>query len=99
MSIGVNKYAEGPGTRPNVTRTRNAVQDVEFSRSVYRSAANSSLKVRRIPIPFHCYLGEGTLDVTEIVRRQFDASRSDILLKTLQLRGSGDRNDPRLLRQ
>lgn len=63
----------------------------------YGSAADPGLKVRRISIALHRHLGEGTFDVAQIVRRQFDAGRADILLEALELRGSGNRNDPRFL--
>ena len=41
----------------------------------------------------------GAFDLTEIVGRKFDCSRSDVLLQAMQLRGARDRNDPRLLGQ
>jgi hypothetical protein len=44
-------------------------------------------------------LGDGAVDVAEIVCSQFDASRSDVFFQAMQLGGAGDRNDPRLLGQ
>ena len=35
----------------------------------------------------------------EIVGREFDRDCSDVLVQTMQLRGAGDRNNPRLLGQ
>src|SRR5437763_1038851 len=63
------------------------------------SAADSLLKVCRIPLPLHRDVGEGAADVAKIVGRQFDAGRPDVLFQAVQLRGAGDRNDPRLLGQ
>src|SRR5712664_1598455 len=38
-------------------------------------------------------------DFGEIARRQFDIRRAKVLLEPVQLRGAGDRDDPRLLRK
>lgn len=46
---------------------------------------------------FHRNPGDGIIDVAEVVTTQFNFSRSDILLKPVYLRGSGNRNDPRFL--
>ena len=45
----------------------------------------------------HRDLRGGALDLAEVVGRQFDGSRPDVLLQAMQLRGARDRNDPRLL--
>src|SRR5690348_559381 len=52
-----------------------------------------------IPCTLHRDFGDGVVDVAEIVSAQFDLSRSNILLKSMQLCGSGDGNYPRLLSQ
>ena len=57
------------------------------------------LELFGIASPLHRDLGGGALDLAEIVGRQFDGSRADVLLQAMQLRGAGDRHDPRLLRQ
>jgi hypothetical protein len=55
--------------------------------------------MRRIPIPLHRDPGNRALDVAEVVVRQFDAGRPDVLFEAVQLRGTGDGDDPRLLRE
>jgi hypothetical protein len=47
----------------------------------------------------HRDLGDGALDVAEIIGHQVDASRPDVLLQPVQFCGAGDRHDPRLLSQ
>jgi hypothetical protein len=64
-----------------------------------RSAAGHLLQLFEVASPLHRDLGGGALDLPEIVGCQVDASRSDVLLKPEQLRGAGDRHDPRLLGQ
>jgi len=39
----------------------------------------------------------GSVNFAKIIRSEFDINRSDILLKTLQLRRAGNGNDPRFL--
>jgi len=41
-----------------------------------------------IPRPLHRDLGDGALDLAEIVGRELDGDRPDVLLEPLQLRGS-----------
>src|SRR5215203_1864999 len=62
-----------------------------------RSAIDPLLQMLRIAGTLYRDLGNRTLDVAEIVGGEFDVSRSDVLLQAFQLRGTGDRNDPRLL--
>src|SRR5260221_1350412 len=40
-----------------------------------------------------------SVDVAEVVGRQLDCGRPDVLLQAVRLRGAGDRDDPRLLGQ
>jgi len=63
------------------------------------SATDELLQMFRVPGSLHRDLGEGAVNVAEIIGRQFDASRSDVLVQPVRLRGPGDRHDPRLLRQ
>jgi hypothetical protein len=51
----------------------------------------------RVPGALNLDLGEGAVDVAEIVGTQFDASRAKVLVQTMQLRGASARNDTRLL--
>ena len=60
------------------------------------SAAGHLLQVFGVPGPLHRDLRGGAIDLTEIVGRQFDGSRSDVFVQALQLRGARDRDDPRL---
>src|SRR5918994_1790793 len=62
-----------------------------------RSAIDPLLQMLRIAGALYRDLGNRALDVAEIVGGEFDASRSDVLVEAVQLRGAGDRNDPRLL--
>src|SRR5207253_11416608 len=61
------------------------------------SAAGHLFEPFRIPIALHRDLRDGAPDLTQILRSQFDGSRSDILFQAVQLRGARDRHDPRLL--
>jgi hypothetical protein len=49
-----------------------------------RSAVGHLLQVFGVPGPLHRDLGEGAVNVAQIVGRQFDASRSDVLLQPVQ---------------
>src|SRR5205823_5292067 len=42
---------------------------------------------------------EGGLDAAQVVGRQLDRDRAEVLLQAVQFRRAGDRNDPRLLGQ
>jgi hypothetical protein len=55
------------------------------------------LQSLRIPRPFHLDLCGGAVDVAEVVRCEFDRKRFQVLFQAMELRGSGDRNNPRLL--
>jgi hypothetical protein len=48
-----------------------------------RSAAHPCRQVRGIPTPLHRDLGKRAVDVAEIIRRQFDASRSEVLVQAM----------------
>src|SRR5689334_1119439 len=63
------------------------------------SATGRSFQVFGVASPMHGDLRGGAVDLTEIVRRQLDAGRSDVLLQAVQLRGTRDRYNPRLLRK
>jgi hypothetical protein len=62
-----------------------------------RSATGQLLQMFRVPGSLHRDIGDGTLNVAEIIGSQFNASRSYVLLQPVQFRGAGDRHDPRLL--
>src|SRR5438034_8132289 len=47
--------------------------------------------------PLHRDLRGSALDVAQIVGRELDGSGSDVLLQAMQLRGTRDGNDPRVL--
>jgi hypothetical protein len=51
---------------------------------VCSSASDSLLQVFGVPRALHRDLGDGAVHFAEIVGTQFDASRSDILLKPMQ---------------
>ena len=55
------------------------------------------LKLLGIPVALNGNLGGRANQFMEIVRREFNASRPDVLLQSLQSCGAGDRDDPRLL--
>ena len=62
-----------------------------------RSAIDPLQQMLRIAGALYRDLANRALDVVEIVGGELDASRSDVLLQAVQLRGTRDRNDPRLL--
>src|ERR1700712_1311934 len=62
-------------------------------------AASQSLQVFGITRSLHRDLGDGVVDVAELVRQKLDARRGDVLFQAVQLRGAGNRNDPRLLQK
>jgi hypothetical protein len=60
------------------------------------SATDELLQMFRVPGSLHRDPGDGTVDVADIVGREFHRRRVDILLQAMQFCGAGDRNDPRL---
>jgi hypothetical protein len=60
------------------------------------SAAGQFLQVFGIASPLHRELRGGAIDLTEIVRRQFNVGCPDVHLQVLQCRGLRDGYDPRL---
>jgi hypothetical protein len=63
----------------------------------HRSAIDPLLQMLRIAGALYRVLGNRALDVAEIVRREFDCHRSDVLVQALQLPGARYRDNPRLL--
>lgn len=63
------------------------------------SATDQLLQMFRVPGAVKRDRRRRALDGAKLVRRQFDGGRADVFLEAMQLRGSGDRNYPRLLRQ
>src|SRR5882762_762426 len=57
------------------------------------------LQLLGIPSPRYCDRCGGAIDLTEIVWAEFDRRCADVFLEAAQLRGSRDRDNPRLLRQ
>jgi hypothetical protein len=55
--------------------------------------------VSRISVSLNFDCGNGISDGRKIVRRQFHVCAAKILFETVQLGGSGNRYDPRLLRE
>ena len=51
----------------------------------------------RVPRAFGRDLRGGAVDLAEVVGRELDVGRGDVLLQAVQLRRAGDRDDPRLL--
>src|SRR6266545_8029494 len=64
-----------------------------------RSATGQSLQLFGIASSLHHDFGSGIFDLTQVVRRQFKVSRTEVLLQAVQLRGAWDGNNPGLLRQ
>src|SRR5579859_5060904 len=50
-----------------------------------------------IPIPLYRYLGNGVLDLLQIVGRKRDSKCADVLIQTFELPAARNWNDPRLL--
>lgn len=57
------------------------------------------LEMCRIAFALHRNLGHGGVDVTQIVGGHLDPRRVKVLLKPMQFRSSGNRNNPRFLRE
>ena len=55
--------------------------------------------MRGVAGPLHRDLGDGAIDLAQVVGRQLDGGCAEVLLQAMQLGGAGDRNDPGLLRQ
>src|SRR5690349_12213336 len=51
------------------------------------------------PFTLHGDLGGALVDLAQVVRRQLDIRRGEVLLEPVQLRRTGDRYDPWLLRE
>src|SRR5271166_7072510 len=66
---------------------------------LFGSETRHSLQMFGVPGPLHRDLRGGAFDLAEIVGRERDGSRSDVLLKAIELRGARDRRDPGLLRK
>jgi hypothetical protein len=64
-----------------------------------RSATDQRRQFRGIAVSLHLDKGEGIADLAQIVGRQFDGCRADVLVQAMQLRGARNGNDPGLLRQ
>jgi chorismate mutase len=93
VSVGVGSLLDGGGPE----HLRDELQLLPVLKPSRRSAIDPLLQMLRIAGALYRDLGNRTLDVVEIVGGEFDASRSDVLVEAVQLRGTGDRNDPRLL--
>src|SRR5271154_1605338 len=65
--------------------------------SVPRSQTGHLLDVFRIAVALHFDLRSGTFDLAQIVGRQFDCDRSDVLIEAREIGRAWNRNDPRLL--
>ncbi len=65
----------------------------------YFSQASPFLQCFGVPRSFDLDLCGGTLNLTQIVGRQFNGHGADVLFQPVQLRGAGNGHDPRLLRQ
>ena len=64
-----------------------------------RHATDALLQVFGVPRPLHRDLRGCVLDRAEVIRSKFDVGGGDVLLETVQLRGTGNGHDPRLLRE
>src|SRR5271157_5461589 len=62
-----------------------------------KSTIDSLLQMRRVSISLHCDLRDSCGDIAEVLLGQFDVRCAQILLKPMQLRCSGNRNNPRFL--
>ena len=62
-----------------------------------RSATGHLLQVLGVPGPLHRDLRGRGLDLAEVVGRELDVGRPEVLVQAMQLRGARDRDDPRLL--
>jgi hypothetical protein len=60
-------------------------------------ATGHLLQMFGVASPLHRDPGSGALDLTEVVGREFDGGRPEVLVQAMQLRGARNRNDPRLL--
>src|SRR3954454_9652040 len=58
------------------------------------SAAHALLKMFRVPGALHRNLGDGALDLADILGAERHVGGADVLRETLELGGAGDRNDP-----
>src|ERR1700683_463102 len=70
-----------------------------FASFGWRLAAHQLLVKFRIARPCELDVRGGAFDGGEIFRRQFDVGRREVLVRTIELRGAGDRNDPCPLRE
>src|SRR2546422_1756435 len=91
-----------PGPRENrseLSAHQSRTQNADSHATLLASATGPFLEVLRITSSLHRDLRGGALDLAEVVRRQCDVGCSEILLQAVQLRGSRNGHDPRLLRQ
>src|SRR5258706_6893428 len=78
---------------------RHEVAQILGSGCAIRSASCEVFLHLRVAITLYGDLGNGILDVPEVISRELDGCRVDVLPETVERGGAGDRNDPWLLRQ
>src|SRR5437773_862772 len=72
-------------------------RDATREHIVCRSATGLSFQVFRVASALHRDLRGSALDVAEVVGREFDGNRTDVLLQAREPPGAGDGNNPGLL--
>src|SRR5208282_2320448 len=94
-SRGSAEYATPPNSNHATNRI---VASGDLTKSTFdRSATGHLLQLFRVSGAVNRDLRGSVIDVVQIVRRQFDRHRANVLVQTVQLRGARDRNNPRLL--
>src|SRR6266567_526638 len=63
------------------------------------SATGQLLQLFGVPCPFDLDLCGSAIDLMEIIGSEFEGNCSDVFVQAMQLRGTGDWHDPRLLGQ
>jgi hypothetical protein len=87
-------------TRPKDANTHFLLLDGQGTlhfRTRSRSAAGRCFELLGVARALDRDRGRGAFDLGEVVPRQLDIRRAEVLLEPVELCGTGDRHDPRLL--
>jgi hypothetical protein len=80
-------------------RWRSGAQAEDSVAAYIRSAIGLLLQVFRVARTLHADARRGALNIAQIVLRELDAERAEVLVQALQFARTGNGHDPRLLSQ
>src|SRR6266550_1629110 len=93
-----NRTRSAP-SRPMAVVSAGVARCMPTAFTLFGSAIDCSLRAFGVPLALHSDPRCGILDFTEVIGRQLDRRRADVLVEPLDLPSAWYRNDPGLLRQ